>query len=148
MPFHFPLEPLLRYRRSTEHQQELRLQLANQRVTAIERPIAEIGQSLQRMLLTEARQLQSGWSAAEMQFHIFCRSTLLRQRGELENQLAREQMHCRECVAELRRARQLREAVESLRNEQLNIYQQEAARRDQRDFDDLFLLRRNFQSHD
>jgi flagellar export protein FliJ len=44
-------------------------------------------------------------------------------------------------------ARRARETLESVRDRQLLMHQKQAARREQRNMDDLFLLRRNFLRH-
>ena len=143
MAFHFPIEAVLRYRRSIERQQELRLQQANQKLAATEQQLLELLHSLTKMAHAQAEQLQSGTTAAEMHFSLLSRGIILRQRSELETQKIREQAVCRECVQALRQARRLREAVENLRGQQFAAYQQEGRRREQRQLDDLFLLRRN-----
>jgi flagellar export protein FliJ len=146
MAFHFPLEAVLRYRRSIERQQELRLQRANQKLAATEQQLLELFHALGKMAHTQMEQLQSGTTAAEMHFSLLCRAAILRQRSELETQRIREQSLCRECVEALCQARQLREAAENLRQQQFAIYQQEGRRREQRQLDDLFLIRRNVAS--
>jgi flagellar export protein FliJ len=143
MAFHFPLEAVLRYRRSIERQQEMRLQQANQKLAATEQRLMELFHTLAKMAGAQIEQLQSGTTAAEMHFSLLCRAAILRQRSELETQKVREQTLCRECVHALRQARQLREAAENLRHQQLAIYQQEGRRREQGQLDDLFLLRRD-----
>jgi flagellar export protein FliJ len=143
MAFHFPLEAVMRYRCSIERQQELRLQQANQKLAATEQQLLELFHALGKMAHAQVEQLQSGTTAAEMQFSLFCRGTILRRQSELETQKIREQAICRECVQALLQARQLRRAVENLREQQFAAYQQEGHRREQRSLDDLFLLRRN-----
>ena len=41
MPFHFPLQAVLHYRQSVEHQQELRLRAANQQVVRVQHLIEQ-----------------------------------------------------------------------------------------------------------
>ncbi|HEY1799363.1 MAG TPA: hypothetical protein VGG46_00395 [Terriglobales bacterium] len=146
MAFHFPLEAVLRYRRSIERQQELHVQQANQKLAATEQQLLALFHALEKMAYTQIEQLQSGTTAAEMQFSLLCRTAILRHRSELEAQKVREQTACRECVQALRQAHQLREAVENLRQQQLAVYQQGTRRAGQHQLDDLFLLRRNIAS--
>jgi flagellar biosynthesis chaperone FliJ len=44
----------------------------------------------------------------------------------------------------LQQARRARETLESVRDQQLRVYQKEALRREQRSQDDLFLMRREY----
>jgi flagellar biosynthesis chaperone FliJ len=69
---------------------------------------------------------------------------LLRQRKELEPQLAQSQQLRDQQREIFRRARQARETLESVRDRQLELYKKDAARREQRSLDDLFLLRREY----
>ena len=142
MAFHFPLEAVLRYRRSIERQHELRLQQANQKLALTEQRLLELLHALGNMAHAQIEQLQSGTTAAQMQFSLLGRAALLCRQSELEVQKKHEQTICRECIQALRHERQLREAVENLRHQRLAAYEQECSRSEQRQLDDLFLLRR------
>src|SRR5271165_6477414 len=83
-------------------------------------------------------QFESGISAAELQFDILCRSVLAEQRNSLERQLLEAEALRRACSEDFLRARRQREVIGTLRHHQLEDYQQEEARREQRRLDDLF----------
>jgi flagellar export protein FliJ len=144
MPFHFPLQAVLHYRQSIEHQQELRLRAANQLLAGMRRLIEQMDARRQELHSRKLEQLSLGMTAVELQFELLCDTELLRHRRELEQQLARLQQ-LREQQREIfQQARRARETLESVRDQQLLLYQKEAARRQQRSLDDLFLLRREF----
>ncbi len=144
MPFRFPLQAVLHFRQSMEHQQELRLRAANQQVARVQRMIEVADARLLNLHSTQSDELGAGTTAAELQFTVLCEKGLMRQRHELESQLAQVQQ-LREQQGEIfRRARQARETLEGVRDQQLDLYKKDAAGREQRSLDDLFLLRREY----
>jgi flagellar export protein FliJ len=144
MAFRFPLESVLRLRENLERQQELLLYQANQRVFALTRQIEELDAGMTENARYQSARLQSGVSAAELQFDLLCHAVLLEWRHDLETKLAEAQSQ-RDAQAEnLRQARRQREVIETLRHHQLQAYRAREARQDQRRADDLFLLRRSF----
>jgi flagellar export protein FliJ len=144
MAFHFPLHAVLHLRQSIEHQQELRLRAANQLVAQMRRLVEQVDARRQELHSRQIKRLSLGMTAVELQFELLCETELLRHRRELEQQLARLQK-LREQQREIfQQARRARETLESVRDQQLRLYQKETARRQQRNLDDLFLLRREF----
>lgn len=144
MAFHFPLEAVLHYRKSLEHQQELRLRAANQQVARVRHLIEELELRRQQIQATQSRELSSGTTAAELRFGLHCEAEILRHRLTLAQQLANLEK-LRDQQRELfQQARQSRETLENVRERQLSFYTKEAARREQRGLDDLFLMRREY----
>jgi flagellar export protein FliJ len=144
MPFHFPLDAVLHLRQSLERQQQLRLLAANQQVARVRHGIEQMEAHRQELHSAQIKELSSGITAAELRFGLLCDAELLRHRRELEQQLVRLQQlrdQQREIFHQARRAREMLEAV---RDRQFRLYQTEAARREQRSLDDLFLLRREY----
>lgn len=144
MAFRFPLQAVLHYRQSMEHQQELRLRAANQQVARAQHGIEQMDARRQEIYAAQSRELGLGMTAAELRFGLQCDAELLRQRGEIVGQLARLKHLCEEQRKIFQQARRSRETLESVRDEQLRLYRQKAARREQRSQDDLFLLRREY----
>jgi flagellar export protein FliJ len=144
MPFQFPLQAVLHFRQSVEHQQELRLRAANQQVARVQRLIEVADAQRQSLYANQSKELSEGVSAAELQFGLLYEKDLLRHRKELDPQLAQVQQLRDQQREIFRRARQARETLESVRDRQLEIYKKDAARREQRSLDDLFLLRREY----
>jgi flagellar export protein FliJ len=144
MPFHFSLETLLRYRQSLEHQQELLLQEINQQIRKLQREIDDTSRRLQELTAAEHSQMESGLTAAEMQFNLLCRSVLFRHRAELGKEMIRRLELREQRRQTLLHAQRQRKIVDTLREHQFQLFRQQEARQEQRRLDDAFLLRREF----
>jgi flagellar export protein FliJ len=144
MAFQFSLQTILHFRKSIEHQQELRLRAASQQVARVQHGIEQMDARKKDLLSAQTNQLSSGMTAAELRFGLECEASLLRQRRELDLQLVRQQQARDQQREIFQQARRARATLESVRDQQLRLYKQEAARREQRNLDDLFLLRRQY----
>jgi flagellar export protein FliJ len=142
MPFHFSLHAILHLYQSLEHQQELRLRAANQQVARVRHVIEQLDAVKQQNRARQSQELQAGTTSAELEFTRNMASALMKRRGELEVELVRAQQVRDEQQRNFHIARRRRETLSSLRESQLKNYQREAARREQRQADDAFLLRR------
>src|ERR1700722_9528940 len=142
MPFHFSLQAVLYLYQSLEHQQELRLRAANQQVARVRHMIEQLDTVKQQNRARQAQELQAGTTSADLEFARTMESALMKRRGELEVELVRVQQLRDEQQRNFHIARRRRETLSSLRKTQLKNYQREAARREQRQADDTFLLRR------
>jgi flagellar export protein FliJ len=144
MPFHFPLQSLLHFRQSLEHQQELRLRAANQQVARVRRVLDQHSARVEEHYASQGRELLAGTTAAELRFAALCESSLLRQRHDLKCELQRLQNLRDEQQKLFMEARRQRETMAGLRDGQYREYERRAARRAQRQLDDAFLLRRSY----
>ena len=144
MPFRFPLQVLLHLRQSLEHQQELRLRAANQQVARVRHALQQLDANIRQTHALSAQYLAAGTTGAELSFLQATEGSLHTQRQELEHELLRCQ-HLRDQQERVfRQARRERETFENLRSEQLRTYQRDLARRQQRQLDDLFLMRKTY----
>lgn len=144
MPFQFSLAALLRFRQSIEQRQEILLQQANQRVGGLRRGIESVQRATAEVTANDARELASGLRAAELHFSQVRRSVLLEHGSRLEKELAAAlQIQLQQRLA-FQKARQQREVVDTLKEHQLQEFNQQESRDEQRRLDDLFLLRRQF----
>lgn len=144
MPFRFPLQALLHLRQSIEHQQELRLRAANQQVARVRHALDQLDGRIGQTHTLSSEYLARGTTGAELSFLQTMEGSLHAQRKELEHELQRCQ-HVREQQERVfRQARRERETFESLRSQQLRDYQRDQARREQRQLDDLFLMRKTY----
>jgi flagellar export protein FliJ len=144
MPFHFPLEAVLHFRQSVEHQQELRLRAANQQVARGRHLLEQLDARITDTRSEQARQLSTGTTAAELRFGLLCEASLQRQSQELLRELLRVENLRDQQQKIFQQARRERETFESLRDRQLEQYRRDAARREQRQLDDLFLQRQAY----
>jgi flagellar export protein FliJ len=147
MAFQFKLASVLHLRQSLEHQQELKLRAANQQVARVRHLIEQLDLRRQHWHDVQTKNLVQGLRAAELQFELLCDAELLRHRGLLEQELARQQQ-LREQQRELfQQARRARETLAAVRDKQLRLYNQDAVRKEQRNLDEMFLLRREYLRH-
>jgi|SRR5579863_2802131 len=144
MPFHFPLQTVLHYHESLEHQQELRLRAANQQVARVRRIIDHLGARMQDLHDSRARELATGTTAAEVRFHELRKSAFERQRHELECELQRLQTLRDEQQKLFVEARRRAETLAGLSEAQRRAYERRSDRREQRRLDEAFLLRRTY----
>lgn len=144
MAFQFSLSAVLQLRQSLEHQQELLLLEANRQMASLQLRIDHVNQQLWQHATQESMQLAAALCGAELQFMQLCQSILLGQRVGLEKQLAATQVMRDSRLASFRQARQQREVLATLRQAQQQVYGQNQDRRDQRQLDDLLLLRRAY----
>lgn len=141
MPFRFPLETILHFRQSVEHQQELRLRAANQQVARMRHVIQQIEQQMATIRTRQFAELSAGTTVAELRFADVCAAAQAQRWVAAERELKRlEQV--RDQQNELfQQARLKRETFASLREHQRMEYERNARRREQRQLDELFLLR-------
>ena len=144
MAFHFPLQAVFHFRQSVEHQQELRLRTANQQVAKVRHLIDQIDDRIQQIQTRQSQQLEAGTTSAELRFALTSEAWLRQQRQEAERELLRWQNLRDQQQKIFQQARRERETFQSLRDHQLLQYQRDAARREQRQLDDLFLLRQAY----
>jgi flagellar export protein FliJ len=142
MPFRFGLQPVLHLRQSLEHQQESRLRAAHQQVGRVRHLIEQMEAHHSDLHRLGRGRLAAGVTAAELRFDLQCETELLRHRRELEQQLVRLQQVRDQQREILRQARLARETLEGVRDRQLRSYEQDAKRREQKNLDEMFLLRR------
>jgi len=147
MPFLFALDAVLHFRTSVEHQQELRLRSCNQQVARVRRLLEQIDTHLSLLRTERGQQLAAGAASSELQFDLSCEAAVRKQRDELERELAHVQRLRDQQQRVFHQARRERETIESLKDRQLREYNREAARREQRQLDDLHLLRRSYRNH-
>ena len=143
MAFRFSLRVLLRLQKSVERQQELLLQLANAQVAQVTRQIEQVERWAQAYGNLQAQELQAGLDAAELHFEERCQEVLEDYRKSLAAELLKVKRACAERRAAFEEARRQREVTDSLRERQLQAHRTEERRREQRQVDDLFLLRRS-----
>ena len=144
MAFHFPLQAVFHFRQSLEHQQELRLRAAHQQVAKARRLVEQIDERIRQVQLRESQELGTGTTSAELRFAVGCEAALYQRCHDAEHELLRWQNLRDQQQRIYQQARRERETFESLRDHQLREYESDAARREQRGLDDLFLLRQAY----
>lgn len=141
MAFIFSLKALLRLRELRENSELQTLRSLASEVAAVRAEIEALqaaGEEHQRGVCRESLQ---GVSGADLHMQLR-RQIVILQRRELLAQKLKDLEKAREAQqAVYTRVRQEREALSTLREQQLATYKEEQSRREQRQIDDLFLVR-------
>src|SRR5262249_28692930 len=109
--------------------------------------IEAVDRAIRAISTSEQDGLTTALPAAQLHFDIWRRAVLREFRKSLEKALAEREAFRAGCQKEFQAAHREREAVEVLREDQLEGYLQEEARREQRQADELFLIRREYLLH-
>jgi len=132
-------------RESLEHREELLLQNANHRVAQVQDEIEICARELQeRAIKLQTRMAQEAF-ASELEFALSVDRALEGRQRTLRTDLKKLE-HLREQQRErYQKARRERETLEAIRRQELEIHRRGEQRRSQREMDDEFLRRRDFQ---
>ena len=147
MAFRFPLESVLQYRRSQEHQQELRLRAVSHRVSSLRLRIVDLEKRFAELRIRQSDELKHGTTAAELVFLMKYETSLQGQHRRLKRDLERLEDLRQQHQQAFLESRRERETLENLKAGEAKAYECEHQRREQRQFEDLFLLRRAYLRH-
>jgi flagellar export protein FliJ len=141
MAFHYRLETLFRLRRSLEHQEENRLLVWAARIAGLKTDLEAWQNARQERHASLQADLEKGAPGTFVQI-----ANLWEQGARAREKEIREQLRLAEVAQEqqlkvYRTARQKRETLESLKEDEENIYASEQLRRIQRDLDEAHLQR-------
>jgi flagellar export protein FliJ len=142
VPFQFPLETLLRYRRNTEQREWLKLQAIAQQLAALRNQLETTQQMQRDIRLRNAGDLLQGLRCAEIQFNGECEVVFQQRLAEVRQRFADVEEEHKKQMEVFRNERQKREVLEKLREGEYERYRQERQRREQNQADELFLIRR------
>ena len=144
MPFRFPLQAVFHFRQSVEHQQEMCLRAAIQKVARVHHLLERLDECLEQAHLLRREALRAGTTSAELHLELMREDWLHEQEQALKRELSRLESLRDQQRRAFDHARQQREIIESLRTRQLGEYERDAVKRGQRQLDDLFLLRQSY----
>lgn len=142
MAFRFSLQTVLQFRRSVEHQEEIRLRAIHQALRKVRHQIEQIAAAICQESELSRNEIEGGTTGAEIQFHAETHSALMEQQRRYQCELLRLAKICEQQQVVFNQARKQRETLESLRDRLLRDYETESRRREQRTIDELFLMRR------
>jgi flagellar export protein FliJ len=141
MPFNFPLATVLRYRESIEQREQLALERIQNEITRVELQIRQVDDECSAATEKRGAELTQGMSAVEMQ-SAYEYQRALEQQGEALRALLQDlKKKWQQQLASYEIARRNRETVDELREQQLEAYSREQAKRAQAAIDDVFLSR-------
>lgn len=142
MPFRYPLATVLRYRASLELREYLALEKLQQELTLVELKIRQLENDFTVAGKNRTTELAQGTSAVSVQAAYDYEKALEQYREVLRSRWQERKSAWRQQLASYERARRNRETLEKLRDQQLEAYNREQAKRSQAAIDDLFLARR------
>jgi len=140
MPFHFPLDAVLRLRTSYEHMEKLRLLAIAAAIVGARAEIVALETESRAARRSTQGRLEAGVVGGELHFDDSTERVRMQRKRALAGRLA--DLEKKEAAQRLayRSARQQREILANLRQRQWDIYRREQARREQQRQDETFLL--------
>ena len=148
MAFRYPLEALLRVRRSLERQEEQRLLAIAAVIASLRAQIEALHQNQLEMKRNTLQEMAGGSSGAAIQFAALSEAAFWAAQMKLQSKLQEAE---RQRLAQLRsyqNARLKREILEGLRDRQEAAYDLESSRKQQQLADEAFLARSLSASND
>lgn len=142
MAFQFSLRALLRLRRTYEQRERMRLTLLNGAFHRIQHEYDDLGQQRQARFEQLEEKLQTGIPGAEFHMENALVTLTVNQQRELAAQMKALETQIQAQASAFREAQKKRKTLDSLREHELQAYQQIQNRREQQQFDDLFARRR------
>lgn len=141
MSFRFPLQPVLRLRKSYEQLERQRLETITHQLTQLREQSANL--KIEQAAAAErlAKAMEKGLTSVELQFEVACSQAREVRQAILAKDIAAVAQQRQSQIVAFRRARQKRQILENLRIRQLESYEQIEARREQQQLDDMFLIR-------
>jgi flagellar export protein FliJ len=141
VPFVFALKTLLRLRELREGSELQALQALASQVAALRAEIEALDRAGEEQRRDLCRDTLDGVSGADLHMHLRRDMAFRERRTLLAGQLRDLERAREDQQGVYMQARRERETLSTLREQQLEIYEQEQARRAQRAADDLFLVR-------
>ena len=141
MAFEFSLSVLLRLRENLEHKELLVLEKHYANIARIQARLLEAEQNILHAQERRQEELSHGTLAAEVKFTVDEERRIREYRETLLQELLEAQKRLKEQLVIYWKARQKRDVLQELRKHQFDAYRSEQAKIEQRDRDELFLLR-------
>jgi flagellar export protein FliJ len=144
MAFRYPLQSILRLRRSLERQEEQLLFVVASQANRLRAEIEDLDQSELARKWSALNEMAGGSFGSSLQFLAVCAEAMAERRKGIQIQLLAAEQRRAHQLAVYNLARQKREILESLREDQEFAYDLDTFRREQREADETFLLRTFF----
>jgi len=142
MPFRFSLAAVLRLRESVVRREYLALEKVLQQIAQLETEAARLAQQDEAQAKARAVELARGTPAYHLQCLGECERELQRRKDALASKRKEMELKRQQQQQAYDQARQKHELLQGMRQRQLETYQRDAARREQKNQDDLFLARK------
>ena len=141
MGFRYPFQSILSLRQSLERQEEQRLFAIAALVARLRAQIEQWEDSRKEIRRVASQELIAGSSGAMLQFATLRDANAAKEQELLQGELVEAEQQRLQQLAVYQKARQKREIFERLRDRQEETYDLAAARREQEEADDSFLIR-------
>jgi flagellar export protein FliJ len=141
MSFRFSLAAVLKYRKNLEQREYLALGRVHQEIAQVEAQLSRCQERLSEITNLRAAETARGIASVHLQDAYQRERGFEMQRDELQVKLQELKIKKLQCLKAYELARQKREILDELRNQQLQAYALDQSRREQRQVDDLFLSR-------
>jgi flagellar FliJ protein len=142
MPFRFTLAAVLRIRESLERKEQLALEQCYRHLYSVQKRLSEQDDHIANIRKQYQDHLMQGTKAVELHCLLEQRFQAERQRDVIFQQFNEAQDTLRRQIEIYRSARRQRETVGQVRADRFAQYQKHEALSEQKERDDLFLLRR------
>jgi len=142
MSFRFSLAAVLRLRESVERREYLALEKIHQQIAQLQAAAARLDQEFQTQAQVRAAALSRGTPAYHLQCLAECERELQRRIETLASKLQELELQRQQQQQAYDQARQKHELLRGVRQRQLDAYQRDASRREQKNQDELFLARK------
>ena len=141
MAFVFPLQGVLRVRELQERSELQRLQALAAQLAGVRAEIVSLEAEAEQIRRVVWQEASAGISGAELHFSAARESASLERRRLLQTKLQELERAQQAQMQRYLQARQKKETIAHLREEQLAAWELEQSRRTQRQLDELFLVR-------
>jgi flagellar export protein FliJ len=141
MPFRFPLATVLRVREITEKREERMLQKIQAEIAQVLLQVEELTAAIVRVHDTRERAMQAPIPAGQLHSLLWEADAIIDRKKSLVRHLELLEQKRKEQVAIYQAAHRAREMLTDMLKRQRDAYDQESARRQQRQLDDLFIAR-------
>jgi flagellar export protein FliJ len=148
MAFRYSLQSILRLRSSLERQAEQRLFVLAGHVVRLRAEIEELERSELERKRSENVELRAESFAATLQYMELCAQATREKRQELQLRMVAAEHERLTQLSVYLQARQKREILSRLREQQKSEYELEVSRREQQSADETFLLHAFFEHKD
>jgi len=142
MAFQFTLAAVLRYREGIEHNGYLALLQLQQQIVAARKELEQLRKELNGLRNSRQAGLKQGVSASYLHVQLEIEARAEQQKDASVERLRQLNTRLQNQIKNYHKARQRRETLEILRSQQLQAYRHDERVREQRESDELFLLRR------
>lgn len=142
MAFHFTLAAVLHYRESIEKREYMTLEKRHHEKLALEEEISRNAGLLRAAIESRNSGLSRGLRAAELQAEADYEKWLDAQSVSLSARLQEAKTRWQKQLAVYQMARRNRELLDRLRSKEMESYNREMAKREQKMIDEMFLARR------